>query len=196
MSSAPRTARPAVTLVETLLCVAIVAVLAALLLGPLWQARETARSVRCLANLRSIGQAFEEYRASDIRFYPRSWADLGYAAAAAPAVPLIPGAVRCPADRSDAAVEPWSYYLTAVDQYPGVGSRPLRLSALMDSRPISKWMVASDRRTFRHGLRAGERMNPSQWSSQWLRSWRNKLYGDGSARPLTGPHSITTAQLP
>ncbi|MCG3126761.1 MAG: hypothetical protein CHACPFDD_01616 [Phycisphaerae bacterium] len=53
--------RTAFTLIELLVVIAIVTILIAVLAGSLGRAREQARTTRCLANLRSIGQAMCMY---------------------------------------------------------------------------------------------------------------------------------------
>lgn len=64
-----RPARPAFTLIETLVCLAIVAILTGLLLPAIRAARSSAREVACVAALRSYAQAVHAY-ASDARDLP------------------------------------------------------------------------------------------------------------------------------
>ncbi|MBT4820807.1 MAG: DUF1559 domain-containing protein, partial [Lentisphaerae bacterium] len=58
------------TLVELLVTIAIIAILAALLLPALNQAREKTRRVSCMANLKNIGIAIRSYATSFEEQYP------------------------------------------------------------------------------------------------------------------------------
>jgi prepilin-type processing-associated H-X9-DG protein/prepilin-type N-terminal cleavage/methylation domain-containing protein len=58
------------TLIELLVVVAIIAVLVAILLPALAQARESARSIACMSNLRQIGTAFHYYAADNEDRFP------------------------------------------------------------------------------------------------------------------------------
>jgi len=71
----PRTRNRGFTLIELLVVVAIIAVLAAMLLPALSQARERARSATCMSNLKQIGIAFHLYLNDYNEFYPpnRTW---------------------------------------------------------------------------------------------------------------------------
>ncbi len=56
---------PGFTLVEVLVVIAIITVLVSVLMPSLYRAREQAKSVRCLANLKDLGSAAQVYAAAD-----------------------------------------------------------------------------------------------------------------------------------
>lgn len=55
------------TLIETLVVIAIILILAAMMLPPLMQSREEARRAQCLSNLKQIGMAIAMYADNDPR---------------------------------------------------------------------------------------------------------------------------------
>ncbi len=124
--------RAAFTLIELLVVIAIIAVLVGLLLPALGSARESAKSVKCLSNLRQLVLAFEMY-GQQYKYYPAAddpvgtdtatgkpyglWSGRGFRASVSPFLmgteapdqPLAagdkvpyPGTLQCPSDTSTA----------------------------------------------------------------------------------------------
>jgi prepilin-type N-terminal cleavage/methylation domain-containing protein len=72
------TARRALTLVELLVVIGIIAILIGILLPVLGRAREKANAVKCMANLRTLGQGIAIY-VTQTRYYPGAYAQHYYA---------------------------------------------------------------------------------------------------------------------
>lgn len=120
----PKTARPAFSLVELLIVIAVIALLLAILLPALGKARSTAMRVKCSGNLKQIDLAMHLYLAANNQTYPCAqdplpegywlWMGRGWRSYIKPYLGgnidvNNPSVLLCPADRTDAA----KYQLTS-----------------------------------------------------------------------------------
>jgi prepilin-type N-terminal cleavage/methylation domain-containing protein len=63
------------TLIELLVVIAIIAILAAMLMPALQQARERAKTIQCTSNLKTLASSLNQYTQDNKDWYPQSWHD-------------------------------------------------------------------------------------------------------------------------
>ncbi|HYO11001.1 MAG TPA: type II secretion system protein [Tepidisphaeraceae bacterium] len=91
------------TLVELLVVIGIIAVLISILLPALSRARESANTIKCSANLRSIGQGLHLYLTENKQTFPASYLYRGHA---------INNGIQTPGDgQADKGYVHWSSYI-------------------------------------------------------------------------------------
>ncbi len=192
--------RRAFTLIELLVVVAVIGLLAGLLLPALNQARDKARSARCLSNLRQIGMALTLYADEYEERYPYTagtvlWGGVdpddgtpGWMEVVAPRIRTV-RAFRCPADD----LSRFSYFLGTRAAIVENGWR-----SSVDRRAISfpsAYVLGGD--TFSGpGLFDPEDCDKDDYSvnlvgnptHEWRRhgQQQNLLFGDGRAQTYGG----------
>lgn len=122
----------AFTLVELLVVIGVISVLIAILLPALNKAREAAKGVACLSNLRQLGQALTLYAGANRMHYPRS--------------PSAPGGPQWNIYRSGGESDLFPDYLDpSVPVYlntSGIYTAPILICPANDGRPVgSGWCV-------------------------------------------------------
>lgn len=172
--------RRAFTITELLVVIAVTAVLIALLLPALHGARESSRNAVCTSNLRGILELEAAYCADHHMRHILNSIDWG----------CEPGrAMTCPCDPQGGPNSYIFYELVYDAQHPYSEN-------VIDAVPSWTFILASDFDDWRHGLRAGERMDPDPDSSQWRRTWRNKARLSGDVVAMRGPRSDFDSLFP
>ena len=190
------------TLIELLVVIAIIAILAALLLPALARAKESARAIQCLGNMRQLGLAVRCFADDNQGHLPRSQhsafahRQMPWERSIAPYLGastttwtnLLDGVYHCPSDRR---TEPWSYGLNvylyelgADDDYAGKPQTWRQLSQLR--RPAATILFAENASSTDHIM-------PQFWLStsdvvdlahRRHQERANYTFGDGHAERL------------
>ncbi|HEX8916434.1 MAG TPA: type II secretion system protein [Humisphaera sp.] len=155
----------AFTLVELVIVIGVIALLAGIVLPSVGRARELAKQVGCMSNLRQLGVAFNGYATSGVGTFPfhadvggqyrEDWIhwqagrDLKQSAVARYLASTSPDTFRCPSDdvmvRPRVLTEPYRYSYTF--NYLFAGNGPIRPTLAAVKRPADKLLVVDENET-------------------------------------------------
>jgi len=204
------TSRPAFTLVELIVVLAIIILLAGLLFPLIGRFKEAGKRTQCLSNLRALTQAWLAYAGdNDRHFCTASPGPFGWIMTLNPngmiaACKLYPylndtAPFRCPDDLSNATVNPSSYAINGILNGP-VGN-PFPFTRLDDLTSASKTFVFIEQdypkispgsyripNVFTTPLYPSPTISEKAWPGQNHKG--NKAYAEGTAISFADGHAI------
>ncbi|HEX3624327.1 MAG TPA: prepilin-type N-terminal cleavage/methylation domain-containing protein [Verrucomicrobiae bacterium] len=199
------------TLIELLVVIAIIAILAAMLLPVLSSAQERGRRIRCLNNLRQIGQAALVYANDNLDWVPAAcanllpiqinsngmssvWGDLGIPVNMTNGAPSVWDCPNRPGFPKFAGA-PYYQFLTAYQYYGGITNwmdnvyNGPSASPIKTTKSKAGWMLCADVVAQPDGVTWSWPADGSGWSelpahknSGGLPAGGNEVFIDGSAR--------------
>jgi len=217
MLASPRRFRPAFTLVEMLVVVAIIGVLIALLLPAIQSAREAARRAACSSNLRQIGLAMANFESSK-GYFPPTYFGTGEWSVLALITPFVEQTTlfdaadfKKPYDQITINGKQFAAHRVPIFQCPSEPRPELRISGLRQFYPNSygvnmgTWLVwdpaaNGGKGTLGDGVFGPLHGTPAQWIGDGLsntlcaaevKTYNNYYRNAGTPSPETIPNTPT-----
>ena len=201
--------RRAFTLIELLVVIAIIAILAAILFPVFAQAREKARQISCLSNLKQLGLGMMQYVQDNDELFPGSYYyGLGWAEEIYPYVKSV-NVYQCPDDSRTPDSNATNYYpdkLSYVENvhiadYPATSvelATPCNLSQL--AAPTTTVLLYEGQDSYTGYFGPGSSSNNAAYPSNWTRLYpmsccgpamdNQSMVGEGSGDWYTVPIEV------